>query len=313
LDPRNYLGQGHPDLVPTKIVDTTLLETASDDWYGDFQGSGIPEMAIGRLPASTTEEAAAMVAKIVRHEGASGTQDGVLVVADRPDVDNPFEDAAHDVVTLVAPWQRATELLRSGAGSDFKAQLLRALSAGPVVVDYLGHGSQGLWRGALEVLDIPALTNRDRLSLYLNMTCLNGFFHDVRGPSMAKALLAAPGAALAVWASSGVTEFAPQQLLNHKFLEVWLRDGKTLGEAAIAAKAAVTDPDVRRTWILFGDPSSGVAPHSWPSPPRLATRSGFGCSVASSSGPGGAAPWIVLPFILIFMQRVMRASRARER
>ena len=29
----------------------------------------------------------------------------------------------------------------------------------------------------------------------------------------------------------------------------------TLGEAAVAAKAAVVDPDVRRTWILFGDPT----------------------------------------------------------
>jgi hypothetical protein len=30
----------------------------------------------------------------------------------------------------------------------------------------------------------------------------------------------------------------------------------TLGQAAAAAKAAVTDMDVRRTWILFGDPAT---------------------------------------------------------
>jgi hypothetical protein len=29
----------------------------------------------------------------------------------------------------------------------------------------------------------------------------------------------------------------------------------TLGEAAARAKAATDDLDVRRTWILFGDPS----------------------------------------------------------
>jgi hypothetical protein len=28
----------------------------------------------------------------------------------------------------------------------------------------------------------------------------------------------------------------------------------TLGEAAAKAKSAVSGPDVRRTWILFGDP-----------------------------------------------------------
>jgi len=30
----------------------------------------------------------------------------------------------------------------------------------------------------------------------------------------------------------------------------------TLGEAVRRAKAAVSDQDVRRTWILFGDPTT---------------------------------------------------------
>jgi len=39
LDPRNYLGFGHLDLVPTKIVPTSTLMTASDDWFSDFNDS----------------------------------------------------------------------------------------------------------------------------------------------------------------------------------------------------------------------------------------------------------------------------------
>lgn len=31
-------------------------------------------------------------------------------------------------------------------------------------------------------------------------------------------------------------------------------DRMTLGEATIGAKAIIADPDIRRTWILFGDP-----------------------------------------------------------
>jgi hypothetical protein len=30
---------------------------------------------------------------------------------------------------------------------------------------------------------------------------------------------------------------------------------QTLGEAILKAKASTSDPDVRRTWILFGDPA----------------------------------------------------------
>ena len=36
-DPKNYTGQGYNDLVPTKLLDTALLETASDDWLADFE------------------------------------------------------------------------------------------------------------------------------------------------------------------------------------------------------------------------------------------------------------------------------------
>jgi hypothetical protein len=33
------------------------------------------------------------------------------------------------------------------------------------------------------------------------------------------------------------------------------REPITLGEATARAKASVSDQDIRRTWILFGDPS----------------------------------------------------------
>ena len=42
LDPRNYLGFGHLDFVPTKIVPTTSLKTASDDWFSDFTTAECP-------------------------------------------------------------------------------------------------------------------------------------------------------------------------------------------------------------------------------------------------------------------------------
>src|SRR5207237_1452606 len=58
FDPRNYLGRGDYDFVPTKLIDTQYLETASDDWYADFKANGLAEMAIGRLPVRGADEAA---------------------------------------------------------------------------------------------------------------------------------------------------------------------------------------------------------------------------------------------------------------
>ncbi len=53
LDPRGYLETGILDRVPTKLVETTAMETASDDWFADFDGDGMPELAVGRLPVAS--------------------------------------------------------------------------------------------------------------------------------------------------------------------------------------------------------------------------------------------------------------------
>ena len=43
LDPRNYSGLGNLDFVPTKLIDTSGMETASDDWLVDFNNDGQPQ------------------------------------------------------------------------------------------------------------------------------------------------------------------------------------------------------------------------------------------------------------------------------
>jgi len=64
-DPKNYLGLGSFDIVPTKLLDTAYMETASDDWFADFDNDGVPELSVGRLPFRSTAEASTMIAKIM--------------------------------------------------------------------------------------------------------------------------------------------------------------------------------------------------------------------------------------------------------
>ena len=79
LDPRNYSGVGFMDFVPTKLIDTNSMETASDDWFVDFNNDGKPQMSIGRLPVNTSEEATSVVNKIIAYEQSGSTQGVVLV------------------------------------------------------------------------------------------------------------------------------------------------------------------------------------------------------------------------------------------
>jgi hypothetical protein len=71
------------------------------------------------------------------------------------------------------------------------------------------------------------------------------------------------GGAVAVWASSGMCGADEQALMNHAifsliFGEDTNNEALTLGEAALKAKTFISDGDVRRTYILFGDPTMRV-------------------------------------------------------
>src|SRR5580692_4661676 len=68
LDPRNYLGLGDFDFVPTRIIETAAFKTASDDWITDFKQNGFETIATGRIPVRTASDAALVVSKIVNYE-----------------------------------------------------------------------------------------------------------------------------------------------------------------------------------------------------------------------------------------------------
>jgi hypothetical protein len=76
--------------------------------------------------------------------------------------------------------------------------------------------------------------------------------------SLAETLIkAGGGGAIGVWTSSGVTDPAAQLPINKEFIRLLFNgNSPTLGEAASRAKAATNDQDVRKTWILFGDPAT---------------------------------------------------------
>lgn len=94
------------------------------------------------------------------------------------------------------------------------------------------------------------------MPLAVSMNCLNGFFQDVISNCLGESLLKAPsGGAIGVWAPSGVTTPAGQADLNREAMRQFFSGGGTIGDAIRRAKAATGDFDVRRSWILLGDPT----------------------------------------------------------
>jgi hypothetical protein len=135
---------------------------------------------------------------------------------------------------------------------------MNQIDLGQTLVNYVGHGTVDAWGGYWVTAGEARALDNDRYGLVVSMTCLNGFFHDPFEQSLAEGLLEAPaGGAVAVWASSGLTESKDQLPVDEALVRLLFSGTPiTLGDATLAAKAATKDMDVRRTWILFGDPTT---------------------------------------------------------
>jgi uncharacterized repeat protein (TIGR01451 family) len=266
FDPRDYLGLGDFDFVPTRLIETAAFKTASDDWFSDFQNTGFAAIATGRIPARTAADAALVISKIVNYErntSQGSWQQQALIVADQ-NVGVDFSSEADMAAALLPPSLVATKILADGQSTTaVSQQILDAVNSGTLLVNYTGHGAEQQWSFSdlLDDTSVGTLSNGGRLPVFLLMDCLNGFFHDVYAESLSTALLLAPnGGAVAVWASSGFTTAPPQAAMDQALLRTLAANPtQPLGRSILTSKLKITDPDVRRTWILFGDPAMQVA------------------------------------------------------
>jgi len=263
VDPRNYLGFGDRDLVPTKILATNLLKTANDDWFADLDEDGLANLAVGRLPAASLEDADTMVDKIIGYEqeaAAGSWTENLTLVIDEVTGDFDFRAAA-DALEGLIPVDLVSDRIDLGEVDQVTAHqlILDAFDEGRLLVNYDGHGSQAVWASdeVFENEDALNLENGFKLPLVVAMNCLNGLFQDVYQDSLAESFLINPnGGAVMVWASSALTDPTGQDMMNRDlYRSLFGGSNPSVGDAVLAAKANVTDRDTRNTWILFGDPS----------------------------------------------------------
>jgi hypothetical protein len=216
---------------------------------------------VGRLPVQTSKEAAQAVSKIIAYDQAeaAGWSTEVLMVADQ-NAEFDFEGASREVGDLLPEQMTVWSVYRGQVGdAAARTAILGSINEGKLIVNYIGHGAVDLWQGSvLTVNDADSLSNGSALPLVVGMTCLNGFFQTPYVESLAEALFKAEnGGAVAVWTSSGLTDPDSQLLINEQLMRLLFNgQGLTLGEATAGAKAATSDMDVRRSWILFGDPTT---------------------------------------------------------
>lgn len=277
-DPKNYLGFGRSNYIPALLAftDPWIGETAADNRYVTLVGDDLlPDMMLGRLTVNTPVEANRVVNKIISYElnspGATWV-DEILSIADDPDSAGNFPQIADDLFSELKPeyylLEKVHYMVTHTDPIAARAAIVEQMNSGKVLVNYIGHGSYNIW--ADEPLfsrdQIGLLSNTERLSINLSMSCMDGFFHDpsydlARFEGLAETVTRSTDAgAIASWSPTGQGIITGHDYLDRGFLTAYFNLGvATLGEATLAGKLKLwetgSNQDLLDTYTLFGDPA----------------------------------------------------------
>lgn len=256
-DSRNYLGQANRNLIPTKLFDSVYMETSSDSWLVDFNNNGIEDVSIGRLSATNSAEADILISKLVQYDRQPNRAEKMSILT----ADHGFESYSQTLQNNLPNDVTAIRIDRSAmTDAEMHRQLMSNLNNNPLVTVYTGHGSTGVWSNSavFTATDAANLTN-SQFGFYLLTTCLNGYTHGTNYDSLAEAVLKnANGGAIAVWASSGTNFPDTQSAASQAAMRLLFNapNGQLrIGDIVREAKLATADQDVRRNYLLLGDPT----------------------------------------------------------
>ena len=160
-DPQRFVSTSWASPLPAFWVKTSYLWTVSDPALGAVNGEDLlPDLAIGRLPARTVEEAEGLVSKLLAWEDSGqGLAGKAVLVADTPDGAGDFEADAEDIRASFLSGRSTTTLKVSELGGATRPAILDSFDEGASLMSYVGHGGTTVWSSAnvLHSWDVPSL------------------------------------------------------------------------------------------------------------------------------------------------------------
>jgi len=268
LDYRDLMGLGG-NLIPALLAQVGDGLYASDSRFGDVDGDGLPEMAVGRIPVLTAAELANYVDRLADLENAPANaawRRSAVLASDDADPGAEGFRGQSDAAAERLPESFARNQVDLGElpEPDARAQLQADLQAGSALFLFHGHG--GLDRLAdeslLTIADVPALHNRGKEPVFAALTCSINRFELPGYPSLGEELVRGEdGGAIAVWAPSGLSLGGEAGALSQLFVGSLFRvDSERLGDAILEAERRFGEfggsGQMLTLYHLLGDPAT---------------------------------------------------------
>jgi len=238
---------------------------ATDLPYADLDGDDLPDLAVGRLPARTVEEAQAMLARVVKYETSTdhGTWKRKLhliggVGGFGAQQDFALEQLTRMVLNRSVPTSADVTFSYAKVASpfcpppaQFASTFLGQINEGALVVAYVGHGSRDHLDRVitpekrypiLEAADVANVAVKSGPPLMVLVACSTGSF-DKPKPCLAELLMRRPQGPAAVIASSRVSTPYSNAILSIELLAPLYEGGElTTVELLMKAKRALVAP-----------------------------------------------------------------------
>jgi hypothetical protein len=271
-------------LIPPylEFADPDQGEVPVDSRYGDLDWHGMPEVAVGRIPANTVEQVEGFVAKIIAYESGPSVlwQDRVLMVADNYDPGTgDFKALAEDLRYTHVPSDQfdvqTVYLDDYSSAPSATYALTQTWSQGAALLTYAGHGAVHRWAHEPLLLNaqLASLTGTVGLPFVISLDCWDGYWMfpsqypnpDFVGQSLqstgewATTILTDRGA-IAVFGPAGLGQLGTDGILAKAMYRDMFENGtRRIGDITQAGRQIIFWSYMGRTYTLLGDPATLLA------------------------------------------------------
>lgn len=293
FDPKNRIAN-NVNLVPVYESISSLeplVSHTSDDFFGLLDDNddvnlvsppSLLDIAIGRIPVATIDEAKIMVDKIIQYhkkESLGFWRNQTLFIADDKDLNLHLQDAelvsknlanTNYLFNTQKIYLDAFPLVSGVGGARYPAvnnAIVNQLFNGTLIYNYTGHGDyQRLSEEAIfGKEEVNKLNNANKLPLFITATCDFAPHDDPTKESLGKAVLVnSINGGIALMTTTRVVFAFSNRIMNDNYLRIAFQPDangvyKTLGEATRDAKnftyQSFGDVVNNRKFTLIGDPA----------------------------------------------------------
>jgi hypothetical protein len=288
FNPKGYNPASYGTLVPTRIppylefADPDQGEVPVDSRYGDVDWDGMPELAVGRIPANSAAQVEGVVDKIIAYENevSAAWMDRVIHVADDGEEFNEgysqVLDGLEQNYLVTATVETRTVYLEDYCATPSYSPcpsatlaLTQTWSAGGALLSYAGHGAVHKWAHEPLLLNtqLQTLTGTVGLPFVISLDCWDGYWmfppkypgfgnQDIHSTAEWATTVLTDRGAIAVFGPAGLAYLGLEESVAHRMYQAMFEEGDfQLGSLTQKGREAIPAAYLARTYTLLGDPA----------------------------------------------------------